>query len=207
MDPRLARRFGISAPSFGPGDHPDEHPGPRGHHRRHPGRPPGFGPGFPPGFGPGGPRGRRGGRRTSRGDIRLAVLALLAEQPRHGYEILQEIGERSGGRWRPSPGSVYPTISQLEDEGLVVVEKADGRRVCRLTDAGTAHVEERRAEVDAVWASVEGGAEDDVKLWEELAALQAAAQQVFAAGTPEQVESATTAITEARKTIYRLLAE
>ena len=89
--------------------------------------PPPFGPGFGPGprgFGPfPGPRGRRGGRRTSRGDIRLAVLALVAEQPRHGYEIIQEIAERSGGSWKPSPGSVYPTIQQLEDEGLVVADE------------------------------------------------------------------------------------
>ena len=206
MGPRFARRSG--APHVHPPFTPGEHPGPPGHHhRRHPGRPPGFGPGFPPGFGPRGPRGRRGGRRTSRGDIRLAVLALLAEQPRHGYEIIQEIAERSGGRWRPSPGSVYPTISQLEDEGLVLVEKAEGRRVCRLTEAGAAHVEERRAEVDAVWASVEGEPEDDVTLWDELGALHAAAQQVFTAGTPDQVQAATTAITEARKAIYRLLAE
>lgn len=211
MTPRFARRFGgpdMSVP-FAPGDgeHPGPHRGPRGH-RRHPGRPPGFGPGFPPGFGPGGPRGRRGGRRTSRGDIRLAVLALLAEQPRHGYEIIQEIAERSGGRWRPSPGSVYPTISQLEDEGLVLVEKADGRRVCRLTEAGTAHVAERREEVDAVWASVESDPDEGAtELWEQLGALHAAAQQVMAAGTPEQVTAATAAVTEARKTIYRLLAE
>jgi DNA-binding PadR family transcriptional regulator len=177
-------------------------------HRRHPGRPPGFGPGFPPGFGPGGPRGRRG-RRTSRGDIRLAVLALLAEQPRHGYEIIQEIAERSGGRWRPSPGSVYPTISQLEDEGLVLVEKAEGRRVCRLTEAGTAHVEERRAELDAVWASVQDGGDDEAAgLWEQLAALHAAAQQVGRGpASPDQVTAATAAVTEARKAIYRLLAE
>ncbi len=184
--------------------------------RRHPGRPPGFGPGFPPGFGPGfgfgGPRGRRGGRRTSRGDIRLAVLALLAEQPRHGYEIIQEIAERSGGNWRPSPGSVYPTLMQLRDEGLVLVEKPegearDGKRVSRLTEAGTDYVMEHRAEIDAVWASAEADDNDEVPLWTELRAVHAAAQQVFGAGTPEQVTAATTALTEARKTIYRLLAE
>lgn len=206
MHPRSAHRSrGPGLPPFPP------FPGSTGEgrrgHRRHPGRPPGFGPGFPPGFGPGGPRGRRG-RRTSRGDIRLAVLALLVEQPRHGYEIIQEIAGRSGGRWRPSPGSVYPTISQLEDEGLVLVEKADGRRVCRLTEAGTAHVEERRAELDAVWAAVQGGGDDETaELWEQLAALHAAAQQVAAAGSPDQVTTATAAVTEARRTIYRLLAE
>lgn len=168
---------------------------------------PRFGPGFdfpppPRGFG----RGR--GRRTSRGDIRLAVLALVAEQPRHGYEIIQEIAERTGGEWRPSPGSVYPTLSQLQDEGLVTVEKAAGRRVVELTDAGTSYVEERRAELDAVWASVDTpGDEGPIALWEQLGQLHAATHQVMGAGTPEQIAAATAAITEARKTIYRLLAE
>lgn len=188
------------------------------------------GPRFGPGFGPGGPRGgpfpfpvpggpfpggrggRRGGRRTSRGDIRAAVLALLAEQPRHGYEIIQEIAERSGGAWRPSPGSVYPTISQLEDEGLAVVEKTDGRRVVSLTEAGTAWVAEHRAELDAVWEQVGRSADEWADgeagaLWEQLGQLHAAAQQVMGAGTAEQITAATAALTEARKTIYRLLAE
>src|SRR3954470_598837 len=156
---RFRRRFGrhtFAAPGDGPMPPPppfggplDDDPGP--HRVPGPGRrsrrvgPPGppFGPGFGPGFGgPGGrpfpgPRGGRRGRRTSRGDIRLAVLALVAEQPRHGYEIIQEIAERTGGAWRPSPGSVYPTLSQLEDEGLVRVEQSEGRRVVHLTEAGT----------------------------------------------------------------------
>jgi DNA-binding PadR family transcriptional regulator len=178
----------------------------RGHrHRRHP-----FGPGFGPPFGPGmrgfpGPRGRRG-RRTSRGDIRTAVLA---EQPRHGYEIIQEIADRTGGAWRPSPGSVYPTLSQLEDEGLVRVEQAEGRRVVHLTEEGTRYVDEHREELDAVWTSVGRDADDEgaTELWEQLGQLHAAAAQVMAAGTPEQIASATTTITEARKAIYRLLAE
>jgi DNA-binding PadR family transcriptional regulator len=189
---------------------PRRHGGPRG--RRH------GGPRFGPGFGPGGPRGGPfpggrgfpGGRRrrTSRGDIRTAVLALLAEQPRHGYEIIQEIAERSGGQWRPSPGSVYPTISQLEDEGLAVVEKSDGRRVVSLTEAGTAYVTEHRSELDAVWEALGRDADSEAgELWEQLGQLHAAAHQVLGAGTPEQVTAATAALTEARKTIYRLLAE
>ncbi len=158
-----------------------------------------------------GPRGRRG-RRTARGDIRVAVLALVAEQPRHGYEIIQEIAQRSGGAWRPSPGSVYPTLSQLEDEGLVRVEQTDGRRVVHLTEEGTRYVEEHREELDAVWASVGRDGDDAadaaaVELWEQLGQLHAAAQQVMAAGTPEQVSATTTALADARKAIYRLLAE
>jgi len=224
---RFRRRFGrhtFAAPADGPMPPPppfggpiDDDPGP---HRGGPGRrsrparppmPP-FGPGFGPGF-PGGrpfpgPRGGRRGRRTARGDIRLAVLALVAEQPRHGYEIIQEIAERTGGAWRPSPGSVYPTLSQLEDEGLVRVESAEGRRVVHLTESGTTYVEEHRAELDAVWEAVDQDGDDDrAKLWEQLAQLHAATQQVMGAGTAEQVTAAGTALAEARKTIYRLLAE
>jgi DNA-binding PadR family transcriptional regulator len=170
-------------------------------------------PGFGPGFGPGGPRGFPGrggrrGRRTARGDVRSAVLALVAEQPRHGYEIIQEIGERTGGVWRPSPGSIYPTVSQLEDEGLVRTEKSDGRRVVHLTEEGTRYVEEHRAELDAVWSAVDRDVDDDAAaLWEQLAQLHAATHQVMSAGTPEQIIAASAALAEARKTIYRLLAE
>jgi DNA-binding PadR family transcriptional regulator len=202
----------VPPPFEGPVD--DESDGPQGsgrRGRRHGG--PRFSPGFGPGFGPPhrggpGPRGRRRGRRTARGDIRAAVLALVAEQPRHGYEIIQEIAERTGGAWRPSPGSVYPTLSQLEDEGLVRVEQSEGRRVVHLTEAGTTYVAEHRAELDAVWASVgQAGDEDAVELWEQLAQLHAATHQVLSAGTAEQIAAATAALAEARKTIYRLLAE
>ncbi|MFC5994957.1 PadR family transcriptional regulator, partial [Pseudonocardia hispaniensis] len=139
---------------------------------------------------------------------RAAVLALVAEQPRHGYEIIQEITGRSGGAWRPSPGSVYPTLSQLEDEGLVRVEQTDGRRVVHLTEEGTRYVTEHRDELDRVWESVgHDPDENTAELWEQLGQLHAAAHQVMATGSPEQIQTATAALTEARKTIYRLLAE
>jgi DNA-binding PadR family transcriptional regulator len=201
---RMAPSFEEDPADEGPGPRGHRGPGPRHHHRPFPPFGPGFGPGFPPRG-----RGRGRGRRTSRGDVRAAVLALVAEQPRHGYEIIQEITDRSGGAWRPSPGSVYPTLSQLEDEGLVAVEKAEGRRVVRLTDAGTAYVAEHRAELDAVWESV-GRRDDDegaTQLWEQLSQLHAATHQVMQAGTPEQIAAASTALADARKAIYRLLAE
>src|SRR3982751_4938359 len=102
------------------------------------GRGPGFGRG---GGGFGGPpapphRGGRGGRRARRGDIRSAILLLLAEEPRNGYGLMQELEERSGGVWRPSPGSVYPALAQLEDEELVQTEQAGGGRVFSLTAKG-----------------------------------------------------------------------
>src|SRR5918911_4008201 len=129
--------------------------GPFGGHRQHhprggfgPGGP-GFGPGGPggPGFGPGGRHGGRGGRpgrgRAGRGDVRAAVLALLATEPMHGYQLMQAIAERSGGRWTPSPGAIYPTINQPEDEGLVTVTAESGRKLVTLTDAGREHVAAR----------------------------------------------------------------
>src|SRR5256714_3896307 len=109
------------------------------HHARHhrgPGRPP-YGPGtFGRGF-PFGPPFPGGGRRAGRGDIRAAILALLTEQPMHGYQIMRELRDRSGGAWRVSPGSVYPTLSQLEDEELIRAEQQGGKRVFSLTESGT----------------------------------------------------------------------
>jgi DNA-binding PadR family transcriptional regulator len=100
-----------------------------GHHgRRGP-----WGAGMPP-FGAGGPWG--GGPRARRGDVRAGILALLAEQPMHGYQVIQELDERSDGMWRPSPGSVYPTLQLLEDEGLITAAEIEGKRVFSLTDAG-----------------------------------------------------------------------
>src|SRR3954447_26862627 len=107
----------------------------RRHGGEHRGGPGWGGPGFP------GPRGR--GPRARRGDVRTAMLLLLNEEPRNGYGLMQEIEERSGGAWRPSPGSVYPALSQLEDEGLVRVEEVEGGRTFVLTDVGRAHVAER----------------------------------------------------------------
>lgn len=196
-----------------PGDPGHEHP------RRgwFPG--PAFGPGFGAGFGLppfGGPgfgelrrrllRGHRG--RRSRGDIRLAVLALLAERPRHGYEIIQEVTERTGGAWRPSPGSVYPTLQQLADEGLVRTDQSEGRRTVSLTDAGTRYVEEHREELDQVW-QVAGEEMNDsaAELLSQYEQLHAAISQVLVAGSDEQRAAASTKVAETRKAIYRLLAE
>jgi hypothetical protein len=112
------------------------------------GMPGGMPPGTPwgawGGGGRGWPFGPEGGpqrQRAARGDVRSAILALLSEEPRHGYQIIQDITERSGGQWKPSPGSVYPALSALQDEGLVDDEKIDGRRVFSLTASGRTHVE------------------------------------------------------------------
>ena len=124
--------------------------GPGAHrHRRH-----GFGPGPFGDLGGGWGRGPRGrGRKARRGDIRTAALLLLAEEPRNGYQIMQELEERSEGLWRPSPGSVYPALQQLEDEGLIRSEEADGRRLYHLTEAGRAA--ETWDDVDRTWNAVD----------------------------------------------------
>lgn len=162
------------------------------------------------GFGAEGRMGRRGGRghRTARGDIRMAILALISEQPRHGYEIIQAIDERSGGRWRPSPGSIYPTVAQLEDESLVDTEKVEGRRMVTLTEAGTAYVAEHRAEIDAVWDKTGDSSDEPTDaLRAELQQLVAAVRQIAGVGSPEQIAATAEALSQARKATYRLLAE
>lgn len=183
--------------------------GPRGSRGEFPFGPPGF-PGFP-GFPPGGRlrdayRGR--GPRVRRGDVRAGILALLAEEPRNGYQIIQELGARSDGVWRPSPGSVYPALQQLEDEGLVRTVEAGGRKAFELTDDGRAYVEEHADEVRAPWEAVSGSVHHGVH---ELGALGAqvgaAAMQVVHAGNDEQLEQAKQVLVEARRALYRILAE
>lgn len=161
----------------------------------------------PFGPGPGGPRrGGHGGKgRRARGDVRLAVLALLTEEPMHGYQILQEIGTRTDGAWQPSPGSVYPTVSQLADEGLVRTEKSEGRSVVHLTDEGRRWVEAHRAELDAVWSTA--AAEDGfASLREAGAGLMGALQQVATVGSAEQVAEAGRLVDDTRRRLYLLLA-
>ena len=152
-------------------------------------------------------RRRRGGRgRRPRGDVRAAVLLLVAEQPMHGYQIMQAIAERTGGVWAPSPGAVYPAINLLEDEGLVTVTAESGRRLVTLTDAGREHVAEHADQ----WADPFGGSDEQVpgtdlrRLVHELAD---AARQVGRAGDDAQREAAATILTDARRSLYLLLAD
>jgi DNA-binding PadR family transcriptional regulator len=143
-----------------------------------------------------------------RGDVRSALLAVLAEQPMHGYDLIRELEERSGGMWRPSPGSVYPTLQMLEDEGLVSVEERDGKKVYTLTDAGREEVERRkeRAGGGAPW-DVGEGSERFGDLRDAGFQLVHAAMQVMRTGTAEQATKAAEIMTEARRKIYALLSE
>ena len=132
-------------------------------------------------------------------------MVLLAEGPMHGYQMIQELTERSGGMWRPSPGSVYPTLQQLEDEGLVRSSEADGRRVFQLTDSGRAEVEHRKDEPPPWEMPSQAGQFRAVR--DELRRLVAAAAQVFRTANPKQLARAKGILGEARKGLYRLLAE
>jgi DNA-binding PadR family transcriptional regulator len=177
----------------------------RGRHRHGPP----FGRGGPPWpLFLGGPGGFRRGPRARRGDVRAAALLLLAEGPRNGYQLMQEIEERSSGVWRPSAGSIYPALSQLEDEGLVRVQEQDGRRTFALTDAGRAYVEERRGELGAPWDEMSGAVDDDVAdLFGEIKRVAIAAAQIGHMGDPRQVAEARRLLGEARRRLYKLLAE
>jgi DNA-binding PadR family transcriptional regulator len=145
------------------------------------------------------------GRRAGRGDIRAAILALLAEQPMHGYQIIQELTERTGGVWRPSPGSVYPTLQQLQDEELVREANTEsGKRVFELTDAGR----EQAAAAPAPWDAVAGESTDALVALRDLVhQVMAATHQVAHAGSETQLEAAQEVLRDARRRLYRLLAE
>ena len=119
-----------------------------GHHHRHRG--------FGHGGRGGGMRHGRPGRMFQHGDLRLLILALIAEAPRHGYEIIREIEARLGGAYAPSPGVVYPTLTMLEELGLVTAQATEGnKRQFTVTEAGTAHLAENQATVDAIFARIE----------------------------------------------------
>jgi DNA-binding PadR family transcriptional regulator len=174
--------------------------------RRHHGR--GGRPGYGPQFGSwgGGPFGR--GPRARRGDVRAALLVLLEEEPRNGYGLMQEIERRSNGVWRPSPGSVYPALQQLEDEGLVQAVESGGRKLFELTDAGREYVAEHRDRLAEPWAAVAGDVGEGVSELRGIAGqVTAALMQVAFTGSDAQVEEAKRILADARRSLYRILAE
>jgi DNA-binding PadR family transcriptional regulator len=172
-----------------------------------------FGPDFGPmpfgGFGgwPGEPKFHRV-KRHRRGDVRAAALALLAEEPRNGYQIIQEIAERSGGLWQPSPGSVYPALQQLEDEGLIQAETPEGgRRRYVLTSDGREYVDTHAEEVRAPWDEVAGSVGSDaIELRNLVGQVAIAAMQVVRVGTGDQAAQARKILTNARRGLYAILA-
>ena len=180
------------------------------------------GPGGPPpwvaellGFGQA-DRGR--GPRARRGDVRSAILDVLrtAEESPNGYQVIQAITARSGGAWKPSPGSVYPTIQQLEDEGLVESDDAHGRRALRLTDAGVTYCDENAVELESVWLPFERersnpwtGADSDshADVRAEIPQVLSAIWQIATTGSPAQRDAAVEILTDARRRLYGVLAD
>ncbi|MEA2363133.1 MAG: hypothetical protein QOD71_2278 [Thermoleophilaceae bacterium] len=190
----------------GPGMHRMSRHGHRG--------PGGHGPPFDPrafwhgpwrgmGFGPGGRR-----SRARRGDVRAAILLLLEEDQRNGYQLMEEIENRSGGAWRPSPGSVYPALAQLEDEGLIRSNESAGRRSFELTDEGRSYVADHRDSLGSPWDEAgEDVPSDFVDLRTLIGQLGMATLQVVQSGNEEQIGEAKRILAEARKALYRILAE
>jgi DNA-binding PadR family transcriptional regulator len=187
------------------------------HHGRGPGGAGGgpggfFGPrgfpfGGPGGFPFGGPGGRRG-PKARRGDVRTAALLLLAEEPRNGYQIMQELEERSGGAWRPSAGSVYPALQQLEDEGLVRSEETDGRKLFQLTDAGRQVVADRGEDQPPPWDQMAGDVSDEAwSIMNTMREVGFALFQVMQTGNESQRAEARRLLTSVRRDLYRLLAD
>lgn len=151
---------------------------------------------------------RRDGRRVRRGWVRAALLALLSERPMHGYEMISELAGRTGAAWRPSPGSVYPTLQALEGEGLVTVRPDGGKRWYTLTDAG------RRAadlsDSPAPWEELGAVPEetpDDLQLREATGQLIGALDHVLLTGALEQKARVIEVLDQARRTVFRILAE
>ena len=172
-------------------------------------------PPFPLGVGPpggdrhvwhGGMRG--GGPKVRRGDVRAAVLALLAEEPRNGYQIIQEIAERSDGIWRPSAGSVYPALQQLQDEGLTQATESGTRRLFELTDEGRTYVQEHAEECTAPWETVRDSVgQHPMEIRDLVRQVGMAAMQVMAAGSASQVTEMRHILAGTRRSLYRILAQ
>ena len=175
------------------------------------------------GWGPPGGRGWAGGKdwagwwpgapgpvrgpKASRGDVRAAILALLREEPRNGYQIMAEIEERSGGAWRPSPGAVYPALAQLADEGLITGVESGGRRTYQLTEAGQRHIADNPETARPAWESMAQGPPGEVRgLLTQAARLAGSVSQIAHAGTPEQIRAAGELLAATRRGIYQILA-
>ena len=207
------------------GDGPER--GERGGRRRGRGfGPGGFGPGGPGGFGlpggfggPGGPGGfggpfgggRRGGLgrpgRGRRGDVRAAILALLSEEPRNGYQLISDITERSQQMWKPSAGSVYPALAALEDEGLIEPVQVDGKKLFQLSEAGRTYVAKHADDLDNPWDAVANPWKGVIDTRKSMAQIHLALQQLSMLGDAKAVASAQKILDDTVRSLYRLMAD
>lgn len=162
---------------------------------------PGFGSRFEEGFGP------RGPRRAGKGDVRSAILSLLSDGPSNGYGLIKAIAEKTGGAWRPSPGSVYPTLQQLVDEELIV-SRGDGRKTeFELTDTGREHVEQHADDFEKAWNATPGRSEESAAFYESVGKLMGVVHQFRSAATDAQRAAAVEKIDEVRRALYLILAD
>jgi len=170
----------------------------------------GFPGGFPGGFGAGFERGGfgpRGPRRAGKGDIRSVILSLLADGPSNGYGLIKAIAEKTSGAWRPSPGSVYPTLQQLVDEELIV-SKGDGRKTeFELTEAGSAYVAEHADDFAKAWDATPGRSAEAGAFFESAGKLMGVVAQFRHSATDEQRKAAVEKLDDARRALYLILAE
>jgi DNA-binding PadR family transcriptional regulator len=141
-----------------------------------------------------------------RGEIRTAILAILLDGPGHGYDLIQRLEEKSGG-WRPSPGSVYPTLQLLEDEDLVRSEDRDGKKVYELTDAGRAEVERRVEEAGGAPWEGDRGVAPNRELRDAVGHTFLAVKQIGSVGSSAQVEQAIAVLKDTRRKLYQILGE
>ena len=152
--------------------------------------------------------GGRGGQRAARGDIRTAILLLLGEQPMHGYQIIQELQDRSEGVWQPSAGSIYPRLGKLEHEGLIEAQERSSKKVFSLTEAGLTALGEVPEDKRTPWKDVSDTVRTDVMdMWQVFRSTADALKQVSRTGGAAQVEAATTLLTDTRRSLYRILSE
>jgi DNA-binding PadR family transcriptional regulator len=147
------------------------------------------------------------GPRVRRGDVRAAILDVLSSQPMNGYQIIQQIADRSGSAWKPSPGSVYPTLQQLEDEGLVEGTDVEGRRLLQLTSEGRDYVADHPEEMAATWRAFDTDGEETHELKPVIGQVMAAVWQVVMSGNRQQQAEAAEILADARRKLYGLLAE
>ena len=153
------------------------------------------------------------GPRVRRGDVRAAILDVLAAEPMNGYQVISQIAERTGGAWKPSPGSVYPTISQLEDEGLVRTDTGQGRKVVTLTDEGRAYVDANADELASVWRpfaaddAARSDGPDYATLKPEIGRMMSAVWQIASTGSEQQKRDAIAIMVDTRRRLYGLLAD
>lgn len=150
-------------------------------------------------------RTRRGAGRARRGDVQTAILALLVHGDMHGYQIIQELAERSGGRWQPGAGSIYPNLRSLQEQGMISSRAEDAKRVFSLTPRGRRLADGSRSE--APWQQFAEPDGTAVKLRKQIASLAAAVAQVERTGSDAQLERAVTLISDTRKAVYLMLAE